>query len=351
MLPSLFRLRPVRLAILCSVSLVACSAVAADNTVKLRAEAVPEFTDNLFHYSEQQLDDFDAGDETGQDERFQDIDDTADMVTRARLRGDITWDLAKKRDVLLRLDGRYALHARNGIADYGSVAAHTAVDVSRHDALFAEIKYIPDRFQKNYRIPDTGTFTAAHYTQTDYTAGYQRKIHKRWNAGAEYRHRRRRYDSPLQSRNRDGDYLRGFTDYRLAKKTWATSSLELGRVETDEAMDSGVLIDRSYEQLNVIQGFRFDLPAKTDLTLDLAYRRREATTDVVEDGGRFDRVDQRTRIRAGIDKKLGRGFTLTGRITYQDNDSDREDPTFDVDEVGYEEARVALGIVYRARLR
>ena len=62
---------------------------------------------------------------------------------------------------------------------------------------------------------------------------------------------------------------------------------------------------------------------------------------------RFGREDERWRWRLGASKKLRKGLTLDGDVTYLDNDSDRLDPTVETDEVGYEEFLVMVGLRYK----
>jgi hypothetical protein len=328
------------------VATPAANAAQKETRFRLRADALTEYTDNLFHYSDAQLDEFD---QTGSTGRFRGIDDTEDVVTRLRLRSDYRWDLGKKRDLRVLLNGAYFAHMNNDVADYYQVWAGVSLDVTRRDHLELVADQTIDRFKKNYQIRDTGIFAAADYDQTDVALAYTRDLREQgeWDVSFGYMSRRRRFNELFDSRDQDGDYFQVGTSYRSSKLVRGETSIGLGDVDTNTEILSGIPVNRSYDQLLVTQAFVLEFDHGFDLGFDLDYRRREYSTDAVADTGRHNRVDDYFRLRIKADKELKKGLRLRFVTSFIDNDSDREDPSVETDEVGYEEFTAGVGIHYR----
>ena len=306
-----------------------------------------DYTDNFYRLTDEQIADFNQEQAGG--ERFFNMDDAEDLVTRVRLRGDLDWRLDKKRKLRLSLRGSYIFHLNNDIADYPRLESWVRWDVTKADELYGRIEAVFDRFRKNYREPSTTVFVPAVHDELDATIGYSRKVSKRLRVGGELLHLDRKFDEPLASRDRTGDYLRVFTTYGKAKAVKGETSLEVGRVDFDPVLDFGVVVDRSYDQLRIDQEFRFKLRAKSWLQALVQYRFRSAKTNNPLDEARFDREDTRWRAELSVGKKLRKGLLLEGRVRFTDNDSERLDPTIEADEIGYQEARVGVGLRYVLR--
>ena len=110
-----------RRVLLTAVAIVAAMPMApvsaADGRGRIRGDLRSEYTDNLYHFSDLRLDEFGTANDPG--ERFDDIEDTSDVVTRLRLRTDYAWKLAKHRDLRLFLNGSWFQHLEHGVVDYG----------------------------------------------------------------------------------------------------------------------------------------------------------------------------------------------------------------------------------------
>ncbi|MDH3427670.1 MAG: hypothetical protein OEM23_04470 [Gemmatimonadota bacterium] len=315
--------------------------------VRIHGDVFSEYTDNLFHYSDARLAEFDL--QMGPGERFENLDSSSDTVSRVRLRTDFNWRLRNKRDVRLSLDGAYYWHWQNDVANYAETSAGLDVDTSKRGRLSFEVGRTTDRFKKNYRLADSTLFDDASYDQTDFGVWYMHEMRKKghWSLGGGYQARSRRFNAGFEGRDLDGDYVGVLTSYRLRRHARAETSIELGEVITGTELDAGVLIDRSYDQFRVTQAFSFDIGGDVDLEVELGFRRREFTSDVVLDGGRFDRMDDRIRLRVTVERKWKRGLTLRARSTVINADSDRVDSTVEIDEAGYDELSLGLGIGYR----
>jgi hypothetical protein len=315
---------------------------------RLRVDLRTEYTDNLFHYSDSQLDDFGTANDPG--ERFDDIDHTSDVVARLRIRSDYTFELGKRQDLRLFLNGSWFQHAENDIADYGKVGAGIRADLTRRDELELRAEQVIDRFKKNYRLPDSATFAEASYDQTEVSLGYTRRIGKRKRrlyAGMDVRTRSRRYNDVFESRDQDAEYLGLRTAYRLGKRLDGHTSVGYGDIESETGLDGGILIDRSYEQYLVSQRFELDLRHRVDVALQVDLRRREYGTEEAADLARNGREDDYARLRLEVDKGWKNGLTFSFLAAAIENDSDRLDPTVETDETGYDEATVAIGLEYR----
>jgi len=324
------------------------AALAKDAEFRLRGDLFGEYTDNLFHYSDDQLDGF--GSANGPGERFADIDDSSDVVTRLRLRSDYTRKLAKRRDLRVFLHGAWFVHLENDIADYGEIATGIVVDCTRRDRVELALERTIDRFKKNYREVDLSTFSAASYDQTDVSLGYTRRIGergRRLSFGTELRWRDRGYNREFESRDQDGVFLGLRAGYRVSRRVDAVSAVEYGDIGTDTVPDGGIPVDRSYEQQRLSQSFEFNLRHRVDVGVSLDLRRRDYGTDEVADLARNGREDARVRLGFELSKGFKNDVSLHLRAALLENDSDRRDPTLETDETGYDETTVGIGLQYR----
>jgi hypothetical protein len=316
--------------------------------IDFRGELSAQYTDNLFHYSDERLDDFD--DEKGSNERFDDLEEPWDVITRLRLGMSYTHELGKKRNLKLSLDGSHYLHQQNDIADYSVLGAEIRVDVTRKNRLTSGVEYTPDRFKKNYLDRRDGlspVYGPAEYEQLDLAFGYERRFTKSFSGGLVYRMRDRSYNDSFEDRDQDGDYAAAYASYRLTKRVDGMTELSVGQVDTGLGEDLGVPIDRSYDQTMLAQEFEIKSRGGVRFGLAAEYRRREFTTDEKADTARFDRTDDRLRARLKAEIPLGDVFSLTLRAGWTDNDSLREEAGTEPDETGYEEIEGGLGLKVR----
>lgn len=312
-----------------------------------RGDLVFDYTDNLYRLSDDELAEFENLQDPG--ERFFNMPSSDDVIARLRLRGDFDWKVAKKRKVRLMLRGTYYKHQENDIRDYPRFEVALSGDLTKKDALYGSIDLIHDRFWKNLRVAATGLFVPGIYDQGDARLGYVRQLKKRWTLGLEYRYRKRTYEPPLGARDRDGNYLAVSTDYRIAKRFDGGTVLQYGSVTTNTVTlpTSGIFVDRSYDEGLLAQRFKIGFSKHVFLDLALEYRRRNFTTDEIQDVARYDRVDSRWRSGFALNWEVIRNLLLEARFRYTDNDSDRIDPTADSDQLGYTETRYGFGIRYR----
>lgn len=316
-----------------------------DSRFRVRGDLLSEYTDNLFHYSEQRVDEFDDRDDEG--DRYFGLESPSDVVTRLRVRLDYRWNLREKQDLKVFLNASHFDHARNGIADYEEVSTGVEIDMAKRDRVEVALEHTFDRFKKNLKIASSDQFDAAFYDQTDALIGYTRRLGKEWYAGLDYAVSSRRFNAPFQGRDFDGDYLRLRTSYALGRSIDSDTSFSYGEIDSATEMDDGILIDRSYDEMDLSQAFDFRLGQGFHIGLDLELRRRDYTTDVEEDTGRHDRQDDYWRTGAEIGREWKNGLTLALRGEILDNDSDRIDPDVETDETGYRETIVGIDVGYR----
>jgi len=310
-----------------------------------RADLISEYTDNLFHYSKRRLDEFDAEDADG--ERFHGLDGSSDVVTRLRLRPEYRWRPRKERELRVSLGVAYYQHARNTIADYLEISTGLEADVTKRDRLVFDVSQTIDRFGKNFKDTAADLFDAAFYDETDVRIGYTRRFGKRWDGGADYEMRRRRYNEKFSSRDSDGDYLNLRSSYSLGNRIDAETSFSYGVIESETGIDDGIPIDRSYDERRLAQSFKLGLSYGMHLGVDGVLRSRDYTTDVQEDEGRYKRKDDYSMLRLEIGKEWKNGLSAALRGALIDSDSDRIDPTVETDETGYEESTLSVEIAYR----
>jgi hypothetical protein len=332
---------PVLLWVLC---LQPGMALAVSSGGKLDARS--EYTNNLWHESQQRLDQFDDLQDPGQ--RFYRMPSPWDLVTRLQATGSFLWKYSGKRRLSLDIEGAYFFHVKNSIANYGRFNSGLSYSPGKRDLIYLVLDFIPDRFKKNYRVEAGGgnLFLPASYEQEDISLGYQRRIKKKWTLGAEYRHRRRRYEPVFSARDQDGDYLLIFTDYQPGKTVDGATNLTIAVIESGQGLDQGIVIDRSYDMMQIGQEFIFRLSKKLRLQAHGDFRRKDYTTGVQEDGGRYNRQDDRIRLGLNLRRYFGSNMVLGFYATWIDSNSDRTDPTVQTDQVGYKEVVAGARFTY-----
>ena len=306
------------------------------------------YTDNLFHYSDERLDEFDL--EQATNPRYEGLESTSDVVTGLKLKAGLDWKLSGKRKVSLDLAASHFLHMDNGIADYSRAAARVKYYSSKRNRWSVGAVQTIDRFKKNYLatsefgLPEWG---AASYDQTDAEFGYRRVLRHKRQFDATYRRRDRSFNPMFSDRDRTGDYIEAGVGYRTGGSWRGYSKLEVSAIDSAVGFDGPVMVDRSYDQLRLNQRFTGKVASGTHLSFDVDYRIRDFTTAVAADDARFDRTDSRLRFRAGIVTKVSKKLSLNGGVTWMDNDQDRVGVTLMADEAGYQELAADFGLSFR----
>lgn len=325
-----------------SLAVASAEAKADPFKAKFRGSVVSEYTDNLFHLSTDDFDAFDPDQVPG--ERFFDLEDPEDIVTRIRLKGALDWRVAKKREFGIDLEVTHYAHARNSISDYSSFDVEFGYDVTRRDRIHAGADMVFGRFAKNYAVAATGMFEPAVYDQAMTRLGYARRIGKHLEVGAEVRKQDREYDAPVQTRDRAGDYLAGHVEYETSKRVTGRTSFHVADIETP--IDTAALVpeDRSFDEWMLGQSFEFRVGKKTGIDLSAQIRQRDFSTAETLDLGRFDRTDRRLRVKVVVSRKCTRRLSLRAHAGFTNSDSDRLDPASMTDEVGYDETVLGFGL-------
>ena len=354
-LPALFRRFTVFFVVVGTASFVIPSVHAGDGgsgpkfSYEGRLDAV--YTSNLFIYSYDRLARFDQ--ERLTNPRYRGIDSISDVETRMRFGVNAKWKMASRRRFLLGVDATKVTYLQNGIADYTEVGARARFDTSKRSRWQLDFDQSIDRFKKNYRMTTNGTnlFAAAILDQTDLRLSYRRGLRGMGSIEGFYGFRDRSYNAGFEDRGYRGNYLGLISRYALgrarSKRGWfGKTRADYGLIDSETGIDRGVITDRSYRQIRVAQeiGRRF---RRGVLRVDLEYRNRTYTTDVVADDARYNREDTRYRLRIRVERKLSRVFRLRGVASYSDNLSLRRGNLLTVDETGYNELQAGLGLVAR----
>ena len=310
-----------------------------------RADLETRYSTNPFRYSDEALSDFD--DDRGAGERFDGLDSEGDLVTTLGVKGEVGFALDSKRDLTLALGVEHSLFLQNSIADYTELGAGLEFEATRVDTFSLGAEFVPSRFKKNYRTPGGGPFDAAEYDQIELGVEYERELGKRWSAGVGYERQDRSFPSDFDARDREGDTFYAFVE-NDPKGPWEWGvEVAFGTFDTGTELKGTVEVDRSNEQIGVSPWVRrkFD-DWRVELAVD--YRQREYTTNVAADDRRFDRVDDKYRLKIEAERKLGvKGLRLLLHAGLNLNDAGVEDPCVTSDEVGYEEYVVGIGLQYR----
>ena len=308
--------------------------------VELDASIASIVSSNPFRYSDSDLDDFD--DEDGEGQRFDGLESEWDVITTVEGGADLEWKVAKGRELQLSLGAEHNAFLMNSIGDYSAFEVRLAYDFTRDDRAKLRIGHVPDRFKKNYKLP-SGEFDAAEYQQDTIGIEYEHEFEGDWSVGIGFEAYERDFNTEFDSRDRDADTVFVNTELELTDKLEVGLEIAMATVDTDTERRSGILIDRSFESL------AFEPTVKTevgDWELEISVRlsEREYTTDERADDGRFDRVDDKTRLRLRATRDLaidgGETFWILG---WRENDADLSDPTVPADETGHEEITFGLG--------
>jgi len=306
-----------------------------DVKLDLRTTLGTQFSTNPFHYSNSDLDNFDNN--KGDGERFDRLESSWDFITTIEVDSTLRFPLSKRKELKVGVAGAFHTYALNTIANYGEFAARAELDITRDDRGSLEVSYTPSRFKKNYKLESSGRFEPAEYRQLELDLGYDRDISKEWSGGISYEFQTREFNPEFDDRDRDGHSFGVHSEVRLTKEWTLEAEAVYGVFDTDTGMSGGIEIDRSFEQFLLASGVGVTL-GDWELALRVDYRRREYTTDVVADGGRYNREDDRYGIRFNARVKLPTdGLRLTTFVSWRKNDANPDDPTIPTDETGYEE--------------
>ncbi len=317
----------------------ASAAIAGGPDFSAKADIETYYTSNLYHVSERREDQFDS--QNGPQERFHDMSGPDDIVTRTGLDMEWQWQVAKKRDVGISFGGDYYFHARNAIADYLRVKGALAYDLTRRDEVKLTLEFIPDRFRKNLSLEDPVTsnkiFEPASYEQFSVCPRYLHDWNKDWSTGVEYEYLDRNYDNPFENRDQDRHTVAGLLGYGGLKRVDITLEAGMTKTDTPKAAEFGVEVDRSYDDRFVGLKIDFNLRQNWQAELKTKYRSRDYTTSEQADGARYDRRDDLWSVNAEVGKKITKKLSAAILAGWIQNDSDRQDPTVESDEVGYDE--------------
>ncbi len=326
------------------IALINSIAFAGDPDINIDVGVKTYYTSNLYHVSEKREDQFD--DKDGQDERFHDMESPDDFVTSPGF--DITgkWDIAKKRDLEISFGADYYLHAQNTIADYLRLQAGMAYDLTRDDKINLGFKLIPDRFRKNLSLeePDTGDkiYRRADYQQFNIGPRYMHDWNSDWATGLEYEYSDRNYESPFENRDRERHTVVALVEYDGLKRIDISLGVGLSTTQTPKNSEFGIEVDRSNDDIFTELEFDFNLPHRWEAKFGTKYRHRNYTSDEPADTARYNRVDDLWALGVEMGKWLNKDFFVAFEAGWALNDSNRDDPTVEADEVGYEEYTIGI---------
>jgi len=331
------------------LALIGSTALSGEPDVKVEVGLKSFYTSNLYHVSERREDQFD--DRDGPDERFHDMESPDDFVINPGVEVSWKWDVAKKRDFEISFGADQYIHAQNTIADYLRLQAGTAYDLTRNDKINLGVELIPDRFRKNLSMedPDTGSkiFRRADYRQISFGPRYMHDWNKDWKTGIEYEYSKRDFESPFENRDRKRHTLMALVGFDGFKRIDVTLGTGYSTTRTSRNTEFGVEVDRSYDDIITELGLAFNLPHKWEASLGTKYRRRDYTSNEPADDGHYNRSDDLWTIEAEIGKWIRKDFFLALETGWTRNDSNRNDPTIEPDEVGYEEYTVGINAEWR----
>lgn len=326
---------------------VISSIVSADDPdLKVEVGIKSYYTSNLYHVSERREDQFD--DEDDPDERFHDMEGPDDFVSRPGF--DITWkwDIAKKRDLEITFGADYYLHAQNTIADYLRLQTGIDYDLTRDDKIDLGIELIPDRFRKNLSIEDPDTsdkiFRPADYQQVSFGPRYMHNWNKDWATGIEYEYSERDYDSPFENRDRKRHTVMALVEYEGLKRIDITFGAGLSETKTSKNTEFGIEVDRSKDDVLLELEFDFNLPHRWEASFGTKYRHRDYASNEPADTARYNRVDNLWALDAEVGKWLSKNLFVAFQAGWMLNDSNRDDPTVEADEIGYEEYTIGINV-------
>ncbi len=288
-----------------------------------------EYVSNLFNLDQIDTDRFDTN--MGEGERFEGMESVDDIRMPLGAEAWIRWKIAKKRYLKLSVLGDYNIHLKNSIADYWKFKARVDYDITRRNAIKVGLRYIPDRFKKNYKVylNDPPTYQGAYYDELRLSAGYKYDFGHRNVLGLDYIYAGRTYSEVFRGRDRRQHTLAADLEKSLSDPVALVLEIGYESAETNDdqnvpAYMDGSTRDRSFNEFLAGAGLDIDLPHRWWVEVGFDYSLRDYTTDNTLDALYYSRQDRRIVFSGSVEKRLKNGLNINIYGAYADKNGSQD---------------------------
>lgn len=305
---------------------------------------------NIFNYSRDDIDEFNANTNPEKFNRIKSIDDF--MISPL-------WEVVLRDKLFnhtfrLSLEAEPHFFAQNKVKDYESYRLSLRQYLSKGEYFEFRYNHIPDYLLKNLLDRDLNEFRKATLDLNLFSLGYRRPLNKTLDA-------RIRYSYEIN------DYNENFKEYDMASNaanlafwhklnSYFNSEIYFEFERADAKGDSGgtarVESDTSYDKYEIGLRENLELSKKTSLFARYIFSFRDYTTDnpLAADPFHSDRQDKIQRIGLGFERKLTKDThaVLGYEYSIKDVSTASEDPDLiNAAILGYEKNIIHLSINHR----
>ena len=274
-----------------------------------------EYVSNLFNLDEIDRDLFSAN--MGAGERFEGMESVDDIRMPLSAEAWARWKIAKKRYLKLSLLADYNIHLENSIADYWKFRARIAFDLTRKNSIRLGVRFVPDRFKKNYKVytNDPATYQGGYYDEMRASAEYRYDFGGRNTLGLDYTYADRTYNEVFSGRDRKQHTIEGNLEKSLSDNVTLMLEAGFGSADTEDdwnvpAYMAGSSRDRSFNEYLAGAGLNIDLPHRWWIDLGFEYSLRDYTTDNTIDALYYSRQDRKLVFSGSVEKRLKNGLDI-----------------------------------------
>lgn len=319
-------------------------------SVSFNAELESKYDTNVFNYSRDDIDEFEANTNPDKFNRVKSIDDF--IISPAF--GLIFSDKLFNHTFRLNLEAEPHFFTQNKIKDYESYRLNVNQYLSKGEYLEFRYQHIPDYFLKNLLDRDLNEFRKAAFDVNLYSFGYRRPLNKNLDARLRYLYEVNDYNENFEEYDMRSNAVNLALWHKLKSYFTTEIDFEFERADAKGNLVSTARIesDTSYDKYEL--GLRENLQAAERINLYLWYifSFRKYTTDnpLTDDPFHIDRQDKIQRAGLGLTCGLSKNTQATLEYEYsaKDVNTASEDPALiNAAILGYEKSIVSLRVNYR----
>ncbi len=325
------------------ILLLGASAARTSAASEASVSLFSQYSSNPFNLKDEHIQTFDL--QRGANDRFDGLDTPWDVISRLELDAGHEWRTMRGPRVGLDASADYHLYHQNDVASFFELGARGSLRAGKNDRTTLRVKWIPNRYKRNYEHPDTAidSYWGAEYAQYELQLAHRYRVAKEWRVGASLAHGGRSFDAPFESRDRNTFEGGVEVARRLSKHAWWTWASGFETANSATGLEEDVEVDRSFNQ--AVFSTQLDTRAGAwRAEFEVALRLRNYTTNNAEDVARFDRRDTRWGLSSKWSRRIGPRQQFHASVGYVSKSSSRPADIDDPDAVPYHRLVVGMGI-------
>ncbi len=219
-------------------------------------------------------------------------------------------------------------------------------DLTLRDRVGVAMAVIPEQswgslsFQTPERYDEVSG--AARHRRLNVAPHYVHQWNKDWLPGAEYEYANWDCESLFHNHVGWGHTVTGFVEFGGFQNMSIDFGVGFNTTRPPAGTEFGLEVGRSFTEVIVGTGLRFDLPRHWKAKIGTEYHLRDYTTDLQPDSAYLDRRDNLWTIGAEMGRRFRNHLRVELQAGYGHRDSNRSDPAVAADEIGYAEYMVGL---------